>query len=484
MSANMGGASVQFLGFAAIVAIAFNLGARSIGWRQAVLLLASLSFLLFFSLNPLAYLPFVGFLLFGFLSLRLMQRGVGSAAFVTILVAGIAAFIWLKKYTFIPSPLLLPFSYFTLGLSYIFFRVLHLIIDAKDGGIPEKVGLVSYLNYTLNFTTLVSGPIQRYQDFAAMHLAPVPLPLNIVITGEAIERIVVGFFKVNVLSLALSAIHNQAIANLSSGMTLTQRVLNGIVIGSSYPVYLYCNFSGYIDMVIGIARFIRIELPENFRRPFASDNFMNFWSRWHITLSEWLKTYVYNPVLIALMRRFPSASAEPFLGVFAFFVTFFLVGVWHGQTPEFLFFGVLQGGGVSAVKFYQVLMTKWLGKKQYRAFSNNPVYNAFARGLTFTWFAFTLLWFWSSSTQLKTILKVVGPDGFVIACGVVFLGATLVLAAWEALREQLLSWRRNDTPILTTRYARTAWGTALIVITAAVIGLLNAPAPDIVYKGF
>jgi alginate O-acetyltransferase complex protein AlgI len=229
---------------------------------------------------------------------------------------------------------------------------------------------------------------------------------------------------------------------------------------------------------------LRIELPENFGRPFASDNFMNFWSRWHITLSEWLKTYVYNPLLIALMRRYQSPRVESFLGVFAFFVTFFLVGVWHGQTSEFIFFGVLQGGGVSAVKLYQVLMSKWLGRKPYRALIDNLVYNAFARGLTFTWFAFTLLWFWSSWGQIRTIAAAIGADGILVVWGAVLLGATLLLAGWETLREHLLSWQRNGTPILMTRYARTAWGTALIVIAAAVMLLLNAPAPEIVYKAF
>ena len=65
------------------------------------------------------------------------------------------------------------------------------------------------------------------------------------------------------------------------------------------------------DIVIGIARLMRITLPENFNRPFSSDSFIGFWSRWHITLSEWLKTYVYYPVLMNLMRRYPSPALEP-----------------------------------------------------------------------------------------------------------------------------------------------------------------------------
>lgn len=479
----MGSASFEFLGFALCVIIVFNLR-KSVGWRQLVLLAASLIFLSFFSRNPLVWIPFACFLGFGFVSLRMIQAGNRRAGFIPIVVACIAAFIWLKKYTFIPAPLFLHVPYITLGLSYIFFRVLHLIIDAHNDQIPEKVSLVSYLNYTLNFATFISGPIQTFQDFSKYQLAEKPLELDIVSGGRAFERIVVGFFKVNVLSLTISMLQNQALTALKGTDSFDSRLLQGIIIVVSYPLYLYCNFSGYIDIVIGIARFLRIELPENFNRPFSSENFMNFWSRWHITLSEWLKTYVYNPLLISSMRRYQSITIEPFLGVFAIFVTFFLVGLWHGQTSEFIFFGLLQGGGVAGVKLYQILMTRNLGKKRYRALSNNPVYNAFARGLTFTWFTFTLLWFWSNWVQIGDIATKMGPVVLLTATLITIVGATLVLAAWEFLREYVLSFKVNREPVVTSLYARTVWDTAIAVISLATVMLMNAPAPEIVYKAF
>jgi alginate O-acetyltransferase complex protein AlgI len=222
-------------------------------------------------------------LLFGFVSVRLLRAHV-AGAFVPVVI-GVLAFIWLKKYAFLPSSIFLHYPYVTLGLSYIFFRVLHLIIDSSSrySTLPDKISFVSYLNYTLNFTTLVSGPIQRYKEFAGMQLAPDPLPLNIGIAGQALNRIVVGFFKVNVLSLFLSMIHAGGLSSLSSEQTARQRVLSGLVIAVVYPFYLYCNFSDYIDIVIGIARFLRLQLPKNFNRPFFSENYMIFWNRWHIT---------------------------------------------------------------------------------------------------------------------------------------------------------------------------------------------------------
>src|SRR5947209_2310245 len=103
----MGTASLQFLGFALIVVIVFNL-ARSLVWRQAVLLAASVVFLSFFSRSTSAWLPLAGFLAFGYLSLRLMQDRRGRAAFLPVLIGATAVFIWLKRYTFIPSALFLP----------------------------------------------------------------------------------------------------------------------------------------------------------------------------------------------------------------------------------------------------------------------------------------------------------------------------------------------------------------------------------------
>lgn len=470
-SAAMGSASIAFLLFSFVIVILFRLS-RSSAWRQGVLLIANLVFLSFFALQPLAWIPFAAFLAYGYFALR-----VGRAPLWPFVTLGVLAFIWLKRYSFLPSWSFLPFPYVTLGLSYVFFRVLHLIVDSRTN--PPPVTPISYLNYTLNFTTLVSGPIQRYQNF----ISP-PLALDVFSAGRALERIIIGFFKVNVLSAIFSAIQHDSLATLGAPLTFESRVIHGAVTIAVYPLYLYCNFSGYIDIVIGIARFLDIELPENFNRPFASDNFMNFWARWHITLSEWLKTYVYNPLLMTLMRRYSAPSIEPFLGVFAFFVTFFLVGVWHGQTSVFLFFGFLQGLGVSSVKLYQILMSRRVGRKQYRALSNRPLYNFFARGLTFTWFAFTLIWFWSNWSQMGEAARTMGASAVVCAFGAIFLLSSVFIEAWERIRAAVLGVHAGPEPLVFSRYLRTVWGTALVVIALAAVLLMNAPAPDIVYKGF
>src|SRR5277367_5301263 len=172
----------------------------------------------------------------------------------------------------------------------------------------------AYLLYTLNFTTFVSGPIQRYDEFARDQFAEEPIALGARVIGLQLERLVRGFFKVNVLAMLLHTVQENAIGQLSQPISPSQRAVAAFWLVVAYPFFLYANFSGYIDIVIALARLMRLRLPENFDRPFSASSFLDFWNRWHITLSMWLKTYVYNPLAVVLIRRISSPSMEPFLG--------------------------------------------------------------------------------------------------------------------------------------------------------------------------
>ncbi len=477
-------ASFQFVLFGLAIALASNLS-RSRVWRSIILLVASIVFLGLSQQNPIAFLPLAGFLLLGYAGLVLLERG-WSRSLVWSILAVIFSYIWLKKYTLLPAAILIHHPYFTLGLSYIFFRVLHVLIETGYGNENQHIGLGAYLLYTLNFTTLVSGPIQRYDEFARDQFADAPIPLGWRTVGLQLERIVRGLFKVNVLAMLLHMLQEDALAQLSQPVALSLRLFAAFRLVVVYPFFLYANFSGYIDIVIALARLMRVRLPENFDRPFSASSVLEFWNRWHMTLSSWLKTYVYNPLLLALMRRISSLAAEPFLGVFCFFVTFFLIGVWHGRTSEFIFFGVLTGGGMSANKLWQVLMNRGIGRAGYKRLAKNPAYEAFSRGLTFIWFAFTLFWFWGSWKQIGRIFTALNTAQWLAVWLLVWLVATAVLASWELLRAALLSINVSfsDGPLLTSRYARVVWATALGLVTLVMIVVLQQPAPDIVYKAF
>jgi D-alanyl-lipoteichoic acid acyltransferase DltB (MBOAT superfamily) len=451
-------------------------------WRSTILLLASVVFLGILDNQPLEFLPLAGFLLLGYGGLAMLECGWSKSRTWSIL-AIILIYIWLKKYTFLPEGIFLRSPYFTIGLSYIFFRVLHLLIEAGNDN-EKHIGPGAYLVYMLNFTTFVSGPIQRYDEFAKDQFADQPIALGPRVVGLQLERIVRGFFKVNVLATLFNMVRIDALAQMFQPLPPSLKLFAALRMAMVYPLFLYANFSGYIDIVIALARLMRLRLPENFDRPFAASSALDFWSRWHMTLSNWVKTYIYNPLLLTLMRRISSPGAQQFLGVFCFFVTFFLVGVWHGRTSEFVFFGVLTGGGLSINKLWQLGLIRALGNRGYKALANNPVYVAFGRGLNFVWYAFTLFWFGGNWNKIDRVFDALTVKEWLGVWLVAWLCATAILAAWEWLRSFLLSIRNSGGPVFTSRYARVVYTSAMGWGAFVMTVLLNQPAPGIVYKAF
>lgn len=456
--------SWQFVVFALTGAAVFN-ACSARPWREAVWLILNLGFIASLAPSPAALLPLACFVILGYACIEARRRGLGAVPVVLVL----GAFIWLKRYSFLPQALLLPPWVMTIGLSYIFFRVMHLVIDAGQGE-AVRIPILRYLNFTLNFPAFISGPIQRWQDYEANN----DRPLSLSDVGLAAWRMVLGAFKVLVLSAALHAWQNSLIAGLDSSPQPTASVT---AIVALYALFLYVNFSGYTDFVIGIARLYRLKLPENFDRPFAAGNFIEFWSRWHISLSQWLRSYVFNPLLMGWMRRSRNARGQQYPSVAAFFVTFFLVGAWHGPTSEFLFFGVLQGGGVAANRLYQVAMAKRLAPARYGRLCANPFYKAFARGLTFTWFAFTLLWFWATWREIGAMGTRLGLGGALLDAAGSVMGASIILAIPD-----LFGSRTGH--LLRSRYTRTAFASAMVLALGAGALVLNMASPEIVYKQF
>jgi alginate O-acetyltransferase complex protein AlgI len=474
--------SFQFLGFTLAAGLLYNLRG-SVFWRQTILLIANVAFLAAMAANWKAYVPLAAFLGIGYLSIRLMRRQGWRGLFFPLTGLIILLYIWLKKYSFIPDRFFLPLPYVTIGLSYIFFRVVHMIVDARDEAYAQSVGIVPYLNYTLNFTTIAAGPIQLYPDFAASQLRPVRPPLTLAQCGIALERVVIGFFKLRILSAIFLAVQQAAIARLSEGQGLADKIVTGGVIVTAYTMYLYFNFSGFVDMMIGAARVFRMDLPENFDRPFSATSFIEFWSRWHMSLSNWLKTYVYLPLVKVLMRKFPSPQIEPFLGVAGFFVTFFLVGVWHGQTSEFLCFGLLQGGGVSLNKLYQILLAKAVGRKRYKALDKNAFYCALSRGLTFTYFTFTLIWFWSSWQQIGHLASALSLTQEILMWMAVWLGSAAALGVWEELRNFVLRVKWDGDSVLLAPPVRAAWAGYLAILTVIALSIVTV-STSVMYQIF
>lgn len=460
--------SWQFLLFVLAGAAVFN--AVPVRWREAIWLVLNLVFVWTLGRGVLPLMPLAGFLALGYLCAAAARSGAPKIAIGLVF----AAFVWLKRYSFVPEQWLLPPGAMTIGLSYIFFRVMHLVIDA--GQDAERTGVLRYLNFTLNFPAFISGPIQRLGDYETHG----SLPLRLSDIGFAAWRIILGAFKVLILSAILQRWQHDALDALTPGLPLVERAWTVGLAVVLYPLFLYANFSGYTDFVIGAARLFRLQLPENFDRPFSSVNFIEFWNRWHISLSQWLRSYVFNPFLVNWMRRVRSARGKQYPAVLAFFVTFFLVGAWHGQTSAFLFFGLLQGSGVAGNRLYQVAMASWLSPAGYDRLSENRLYRSMTRGLTFTWFAFTLLWFWAGWAEIAALGWALGWTGGLLAAFGTFAIASFILALPDMAG---VAASRTES-MMRSRYTRTAFAAAMMLAIAVSVMVLNLSSPEIVYKQF
>jgi D-alanyl-lipoteichoic acid acyltransferase DltB (MBOAT superfamily) len=465
------------------ILVALVMAARpSLAWRQNVMLAASVIFVGSLSRNPLAFLPLIGFLAIGYVALRFSAGTLDRAPALSIAVI-VLLFVWLKRYSIVPNVVWLPYAYLTVGLSYILFRLLHLVIESRDDAAIAQIGTGDYLRYLIGWNTFVAGPIMFYGEYVEQQRA-MANGVTLEDVGEGIQRIVIGLFKASVLAMLLSTFRADALTTFRGFGSVREQTMAGVAVFALYPLFLYCNFSGYIDIVIGLSRLMGQRLPENFDHPFGAGSVIEFWNRWHITLSRWLKTYVFNPMLIWLLRRFPARRLEPWWATLAFFVTFSLVGVWHGQTTAFLLFGFLTGLGISVNKAYQVLMARAAGKQRYARMTKNVYYRTIARGLNFTWFAFTLTWFWGTWSTASSVWAATSMKRWVLIWTMMLLLASLLLALWEALyvRWKAVEWSRV-APLPRLRM-QTALLTTLVLLVVAVAFVSSQSAPELVYKDF
>lgn len=227
----------------------------------------------------------------------------------------------------------------TISLSFLTFRLIHVVVDAHDGLI-EKPGWCSLFGYAFFAPVSVAGPIQKFQDFHSQFSDPKPLTSEAFLA--AFQRLVVGIAKKVLIAGPLTP---YVLGNMepSGGHPLLMLILACAL----YSVYIYVDFSGYTDIAIGAAALFGITLPENFDRPWLATNLQDFWNRWHITFSHWLRTYLFYPINKFLVYRFPSGGkrANP---VIAILVTFAIAGAWHGDGWNFLVFGLMHGMGIAA----------------------------------------------------------------------------------------------------------------------------------------
>jgi|RhiMethySRZTD1v2_1073278.scaffolds.fasta_scaffold25272_3 D-alanyl-lipoteichoic acid acyltransferase DltB (MBOAT superfamily) len=360
------------------------------GWLRTTIFLAiNLTFVV--SYWGLGGLP-VGltFCLAGFLCARLV-RGRSTAALVVSVVILTAMFIYLRGYAgggaSAPTRLSAAGIFAIAGLSFLFFKMLHVVVDASSGTI-ERLTLGRYLNYCLNFTTVLMGPIQRYQDFAAQWDGETPDAPRFENYVDAANRTLRGFVKAFIFAPTLAPYI------LRPGMPIEQ--MGGLELLAAiyaFYIFLYFDFSGYCDIVIGIGILMGLRPPENFRFPFLARDVSSYWLRVHRSLTTWLTDYVFTP-----FYRYALGSTA--MGRFQFLalsasllLTMIIAGVWHGTAWHFAMFGLVHGVALVVVRVYEHVMTRRMGKAGFRRFTERPAVTAAAVFLTYNFTSLAYLFF-------------------------------------------------------------------------------------------
>jgi len=223
-----------------------------------------------------------------------------------------------------------------LGFSYIAFRLIHVLRDKQIGRLPELT-FPEFATYVVFFPALSAGPIDRAERFTG------DLKKDFILTQDetllAGQRIVIGLFKKFVVAdaLALIALNDALATQVHAAGWMWVHLY-------AYAFQIYFDFSGYTDIAIGIARLVGIKLPENFAAPYLKPNLTQFWNSWHMTLTQWIRAYFFNP-FNRWMRGFKDLPMWTmlFIGQLA---TMFLIGLWHGITWNFILWGAWHGLGL------------------------------------------------------------------------------------------------------------------------------------------
>jgi alginate O-acetyltransferase complex protein AlgI len=228
-----------------------------------------------------------------------------------------------------------------LAISFFTFEFVHYLVDVRRGHEPIRRP-ADFALFALHFPSLVAGPIKRYESYIPdLHAGLARVSVDDVATGA--QRVALGLVKKVVLAdnLALALdYYGKRYADLSPGQAWLYL--------AALSARLLLDFSGYSDLAIGFSRMLGVRLPENFNFPYLAANLQDFWRRWHISLSTWIRDYVYIPL--------GGSRHGPFRKLVNGLIAFALVGLWHGPAWHFALWGLWHGAGLAVSSTYVTLL--------------------------------------------------------------------------------------------------------------------------------
>ena len=231
-----------------------------------------------------------------------------------------------------------------IGISYMSFKTIQIVLEISDGLIKEKISVKDYLQFLLFFPTVSAGPIDRSRRFLKEINDVMPRKEYLELAGDGVYRIVLGLFY----QVVLSTYVYQILLALSN----TGTVVYSIKYMYLYTLYLFFDFAGYSLMAVGSSNILGIQTPMNFNKPFLSIDIKDFWTRWHITLSTWLRDFVFSRVLMQVIRKkwFKNRLHN---ATYAYMVNMLVMGFWHGLSVSYIVYGFYHGVLMAGFEVYQ-----------------------------------------------------------------------------------------------------------------------------------
>jgi alginate O-acetyltransferase complex protein AlgI len=317
--------------------------------RKTFLVAASYFFYGFWSVTYLALLVLISLFAFSMALVlgRQSRRSVRLALLWFGVIASLAVLTYFKYYDFLVANLMnlaqalgitleLPFVELAVpvALSFLTFHVLAYLIDVYKGRLSPSSSLTDVLLYLSFFPHLIAGPIVRPKPFLDQ-LATPPSPSDIMI-GRSAFLIIGGLFKKVVIANYIATDFVDPIFRVPQDYSSLDLLLGMY----GYAIQIYCDFSAYTDIAIGVANLLGYQFPQNFNQPYRALTVQDFWRRWHITLSNWLRDYLYIPL--------GGSGAGKYRTYVNLLITMALGGLWHGASSTFLIWGLMHGGALVA----------------------------------------------------------------------------------------------------------------------------------------
>ena len=231
-----------------------------------------------------------------------------------------------------------------IGISYMSFKTIQIMLEISDGLIKEKITVKDYLQFLLFFPTVSAGPIDRSRRFLKEINEVMPRKEYLELAGDGVYRIVLGLLY----KVVLSTYVYQILLTLNN----TGTVVYSIKYMYLYTLYLFFDFAGYSLMAVGSSNILGIQTPMNFNKPFLSVDIKDFWTRWHITLSTWLRDFVFSRVLMQVIRKkwFKNRLHN---ATYAYMVNMLVMGFWHGLSVSYIVYGFYHGVLMAGFEVYQ-----------------------------------------------------------------------------------------------------------------------------------